>query len=120
MPPWHIAKNVGIKQFKNDRSLTDDQIDTIVRWVDAGAPLGDVNDLPPPVEWPDPTAWRPEDRFGVPDLLVRTRSVHDASRSPGQVVSADHRHWGDRATLGPRHRDQPLVPGSLVQVPTVW
>ena len=72
MPPWHIAKNVGIKQFKNDRSLTDDQIDTIVRWVDAGAPLGDVNDLPPPVEWPDPTAWRLEDRFGAPDLLVRT------------------------------------------------
>src|SRR5882762_740866 len=32
MPPWHIDKNVGIQEFKNDRSLSDDQIDTIVRW----------------------------------------------------------------------------------------
>src|SRR5438309_1114537 len=29
MPPWHIDKNVGIQKFKNDRSLTDEQIDTI-------------------------------------------------------------------------------------------
>src|SRR4026209_1412650 len=36
MPPWHIDKTVGIHQFKNDASLSDDQIDTIVRWVDAG------------------------------------------------------------------------------------
>jgi mono/diheme cytochrome c family protein len=35
MPPWHIDKTVGLQQFKNDRSLTDAQIDTIVRWVDA-------------------------------------------------------------------------------------
>ena len=41
MPPWHINKNVGVQRFKNDRSLSDDQIDTIVRWVDGGAP-GDV------------------------------------------------------------------------------
>src|ERR1700752_3400625 len=27
MPPWHIDRNVGIQQFKNDRSLSDDQID---------------------------------------------------------------------------------------------
>src|SRR4051812_23908352 len=32
MPPWHIDKTVGIQEFKNDRSLTDDQVDTIVRW----------------------------------------------------------------------------------------
>ena len=35
MPPWHIDKTVGIQQFKNDRSLSDEQIDTIVRWVDS-------------------------------------------------------------------------------------
>src|SRR5262245_62276356 len=38
MPPWHIDKTVGIQHFKNDRSLSDAEIDTIVRWVDAGAP----------------------------------------------------------------------------------
>src|SRR5439155_25398165 len=44
MPPWHIDKTVGIQKFKNDRSLTDDEIDTIVRWVAAGAPKGDPKD----------------------------------------------------------------------------
>src|SRR5690349_16889332 len=34
MPPWHIDKTVGIQHFANDRSLSDDQINTIVRWVD--------------------------------------------------------------------------------------
>src|SRR5437016_6913928 len=32
MPPWHIDRTVGIQQFQNDRSLTDEQIATIVRW----------------------------------------------------------------------------------------
>src|SRR6476659_1777227 len=37
MPPWQIDRTVGIQKFKNDRSLTDDQLDLITRWVDAGA-----------------------------------------------------------------------------------
>src|SRR5579864_7819303 len=28
MPPWQIDRTVGIQKFKNDRSLTDDQVDT--------------------------------------------------------------------------------------------
>ncbi|MEE2637373.1 MAG: hypothetical protein VYE68_09100 [Acidobacteriota bacterium] len=72
MPPWHIAKNIGIKRFKNDRSLTDAQIDTLVQWVDAGALFGDTADLPAPIDWPDPTAWQLEERFGAPDLVIRT------------------------------------------------
>src|SRR3989442_5952848 len=47
MPPWHIDKTVGIQQFKNDRSLTDAQIATMVKWVDAGAPKGDPKHMPP-------------------------------------------------------------------------
>src|SRR5262249_6965523 len=43
MPPWHIDKTVGIQKFKNDRSLTDDQIALILKWVEAGAPKGDPN-----------------------------------------------------------------------------
>src|SRR5437867_8693280 len=35
MPPWHIDKNVGVRHFKNDRSLSDAEIATIVKWVDA-------------------------------------------------------------------------------------
>src|SRR3954471_9188961 len=36
MPPWHIDKTIGIQKFKNDRSLSDAQIETILDWVAAG------------------------------------------------------------------------------------
>src|SRR5438067_935094 len=72
MPPWHIDQTVGIQQFKNDRSLTDDQIDTLVRWVDAGAPKGDPKDMPPPKQWPDEAVWNFAAQFGQPDLIVKS------------------------------------------------
>jgi hypothetical protein len=74
MPPWHIDKGVGIQEFKNDRSLSDSQIDTIVRWVDAGAPKGDAKDMPPPKNWGDEQAWNFASLFGQtePDLIVRS------------------------------------------------
>jgi hypothetical protein len=42
MPPWGIDPHVGLQSFKNDPTLREDEIDTIVKWVDAGAPLGDT------------------------------------------------------------------------------
>jgi hypothetical protein len=48
MPPW-LAQD-GCADYLGDRSLTDDQIDTIVRWVDGGAPAGDPSDAPVPIE----------------------------------------------------------------------
>ncbi len=39
MPPWFADPRYGT--FSNDISLTDDEIATIVAWVDAGAPEGD-------------------------------------------------------------------------------
>jgi mono/diheme cytochrome c family protein len=45
MPPWGADPRYG--KFKDDRSLTQDQIDTIARWVEAGAPKGNDADLPP-------------------------------------------------------------------------
>ncbi len=75
MPPWHIDKNVGIQEFKNDRSLSDREIDTITRWVDAGAPIGDPKDMPAPVEWPDVSVWNFAKLFGgPPDLIVKSPS----------------------------------------------
>ena len=46
MPPWYIDKNVGVRHFKNDVSLSDEEIATIVNWVDAGAPKGNPADMP--------------------------------------------------------------------------
>ena len=73
MPPWHIDKSVGIQEFTNDRSLTDAQIDTIVKWVDAGAPQGDAKDMPVAKVWPDESKWNFAEKFGgVPDLIVKS------------------------------------------------
>jgi hypothetical protein len=73
MPPWHIDRTVGIQKFKNDRSLTDGQIDTIVRWVDGGAPMGDPKDLPPAKVWDTSNDWKVAAMFGQqePDLIIR-------------------------------------------------
>ena len=46
MPPWHIDRNVGIQEFKNNLSLADTDIATIAAWVDAGAPQGNPADMP--------------------------------------------------------------------------
>lgn len=71
MPPWHMSKTTGIQKFVNDISLTTEQIDTIVRWVDTGAPLGNPDDLPPTREWPSGERWRVGSLLGRdPDLIV--------------------------------------------------
>ena len=74
MPPWHIDKSVGIQQFKNDRSLSDDQIATILKWIDQGAPKGDPKDMPPPRQFPDDQGWNFAKMFGQtgPDLIIRS------------------------------------------------
>lgn len=81
MPPWHIDKTVGIRDFKNDRSLTDEQIAAIMRWVDAGTPLGDPRDLPPAPSFPDPTGWQLEKDFGKPDLILKSPPYTLAART---------------------------------------
>ncbi len=46
MPPWGADPDHSLK-MRNDRSLSKQQIDTIVAWVDGGAPKGNDTDLPP-------------------------------------------------------------------------
>jgi hypothetical protein len=50
MPPWFADPNFG--HFANDRSLSQSEMDTLVNWVDGGAPEGNPKDGPPPREWP--------------------------------------------------------------------
>jgi peroxiredoxin len=49
MPPWFAAPEHG--QFKNDPSLSQEEIQLIDRWVNSGCPKGDTSDLPPPTEF---------------------------------------------------------------------
>jgi len=72
MPPWHIDKTIGIQKFKNDRSLSDEQIETIQAWVAAGAPKGDPKDMPKPKVWNDDTGWALTAKYGQPDLIIKS------------------------------------------------
>ncbi|MGE3511658.1 MAG: cytochrome c, partial [Vicinamibacterales bacterium] len=73
MPPWHINQAVGVQKFKNDMSLTDEQVATIVNWVDGGAPQGDPKDMPKLRPVTDSLYWQAErDGYGPPDIVVQT------------------------------------------------
>jgi hypothetical protein len=72
MPPWHLDPTVGIQSFENDISLSNAQIETIVKWVAAGAPEGDPKDMPPAKQWPEDKGWKLAAQFGQPDLVIKS------------------------------------------------
>ncbi|HLG94778.1 MAG TPA: cytochrome c [Bryobacteraceae bacterium] len=85
MPPWSIDKTVGVQQFSNDRSLSDDQIAAIVRWVDAGAPMGDPKDMPPAQQWPSDEGWQLAKEFGRgPDFVIQSEPYTMPAQSQDQ------------------------------------
>jgi hypothetical protein len=66
MPPWYIDRTIGLQKFKNDISLTDQEIAILSKWADSGAPAGDPADMPPPRKFDDSDRWH----IGKPDLVV--------------------------------------------------
>jgi Domain of unknown function (DUF3471) len=62
MPPWHADPHYG--EFKNNRTLSQSEIELITAWVDGGAAEGNPKDLP---EAPKFVAgWN----IGNPDLVI--------------------------------------------------
>jgi mono/diheme cytochrome c family protein len=61
MPPWGADPAHGV--FKNDPRLSDADVETIAKWVDAGAPKGDDKDLPAVPQFVD--GWT----IGKPDAI---------------------------------------------------
>ena len=78
MPPWYIEQNIGIQHYKDDPSLSDEEVAKIAKWADGGAPLGNAADMPPARVWADDTAWR----IGKPDLIVRMKDVSSREMPP--------------------------------------
>ncbi|HXJ44291.1 MAG TPA: hypothetical protein VNH18_33700 [Bryobacteraceae bacterium] len=68
MPPWFVDKNVGIREFKDDPSLSDDEIKLISAWADGGAHEGNVAEMPPPRQFDDTGQWH----IGKPDLVIQS------------------------------------------------
>lgn len=65
MPPWHADPHYGT--FADDLSLTTEELQTLVHWIDAGALKGE--------DEPDPlAAYRPEKKewtLGTPNLVIQ-------------------------------------------------
>src|SRR5260221_6158102 len=100
MPPWHIDKSVGVQHFKNDMSLSDDQLDTIVRWVEGGAMQGDRKDLRPPKPLVTDNEWKAvRDGFGPPDLVVKSSEYtmpaehQDVWYRPASALALNEPRW---------------------------
>ncbi|MFM2124947.1 MAG: hypothetical protein RL328_1398, partial [Acidobacteriota bacterium] len=51
MPPWFADPKFG--KFEHDRRLSDAEIATLAKWVEAGAPEGRASDAPPARVWPE-------------------------------------------------------------------
>jgi len=67
MPPWHADPEASL-DFRNDRRLSQADVDIIAAWVDRGAPEGNPAELPalPPIQ----TGWQIRD-LGEPDAVIR-------------------------------------------------
>src|SRR6185369_7541639 len=50
MPPWHADPKHG--KFANDRSLSTQEYNTLLAWIDQGCPRGEDKDLPPARDFP--------------------------------------------------------------------
>lgn len=77
MPPWHATEHVG--EFINDRSLPQEQVDTILAWIRQGAPRGNPKDMPPSPKFP-----KGEWKLGEPDFVVTLPKVEVPADGPDQ------------------------------------
>ncbi|HLK48538.1 MAG TPA: hypothetical protein VKT49_10405 [Bryobacteraceae bacterium] len=73
MPPWHSSQPHGI--FANDRRLTDQEKNTLIAWVDAGAPQGENADLPQMPQFSE--GWQ----IGKPDVVLSMAKPYDVPAS---------------------------------------
>lgn len=80
MPPYHV-QDAPIGHFERDLRLTDEQIETVLRWIDAGAVRGDPQDAPPPVKW-STSEWE----GGQPDIIIEFPEFHTRPNKDEEVV----------------------------------
>ena len=72
MPPWHADPLIG--QFSNDRSLSNKEIQTLVHWIEAGAPRGEGAD-PLLGAAISQSEWANEEELGLPDYIINIPST---------------------------------------------
>jgi len=79
MPPWFADPHYG--DFRNQPTLSESDVKTLVAWADNGAPEGDAKDKPSPIAWP--TGWRIR-----PDVIISMPEVHNVpAKGAGEIKS---------------------------------
>jgi hypothetical protein len=78
MPPWFVEKDIGIQRFKGDPSLSEEEIAKIATWADSGAPRGNPEDMPPPLDFASANKWT----IGEPDLVLQSPDVTVPATGP--------------------------------------
>ena len=78
MPPWLADPHFSDLKFQNDRTLTQQEIDTVAAWADGGSPRGEDKDLPPAPEFGD--GWK----YGKPDYVIKMPKAYDLP-AEGQI-----------------------------------
>ena len=137
MPPWYADPKIG--HFSNDRSLSAQDRETLLAWIDQGCAKGDEKDLPAPVSFP--SDWR----IGKPDaIFTMTKPYEVPAEMPRLgiayqyfVIETNFKEdmWVERAearagapevvhhiiafVVPPRKSDEPVPPGPPVLPPLV-
>ena len=70
MPPYAYDQHIGIQDLEGDWRLSDEQIATIVDWVNSGSPYGNLDVVPQLPEMPDPNDWKFAPLFGQPNKII--------------------------------------------------
>ncbi len=72
MPPYQYDGDIGVQHLKNDWRMSQEDIETIVEWVNAGSPFGNPENLPPAKEFPQKGEWRMASELGAPDHIIKS------------------------------------------------
>ena len=74
MPPYYYDSDIGIQELQHDWRLSDEDIATVVAWVDQGSVEGDPADMPV-ANLPATEEWSLASTLGQPDIIVPSTPV---------------------------------------------
>ncbi len=112
MPPWLPVPGYGT--FAADRSLSDEEIGVIRRWIEGGLVEGEPDDLPAMPEWTQ--GWQ----LGEPDLVVRMPEYRVRAEGPDVFrnfvieVPIPSTRWVEALELRPHNRR--VVHHAVIQI----
>lgn len=104
MPPW--LPEPGYRDYADDPSLSDGEIELFRRWAEAGAPRGVPDALPEPP--PPPGGWElgePELVVSMPEAYAVPREETDVFRNFVLPVPLDGDRWVEAVEIQPGSRE---------------